>query len=122
MDDPLFLWAAKHIQSNPANPYDFNVNWYGSEQPMSAVMENPPLASYYLALVGSVFGLTEVAGHLAFLVPALLAAFATFLLARRFCRDAVLAAAIATFTPVFSFRLIAMSMERRSGSSRFTSG
>ena len=101
MDDPLFLWAAKHIQSNPGNPYDFDVNWYGIEQSMSAVMENPPLASYYLALVGSVFGLSEVATHLAFLVPTLLAAFATFLLARRFCRDAVLAAAIATLTPVF---------------------
>jgi len=101
MDDPLFLWAAKHIQTNPANPYDFLVNWYGVEQPMSRVMENPPLASYVLALVGRVTGFAEVPVHLAFLVPALLSAFGMYLLGRRFCRDAVTAVAISAFTPVF---------------------
>ena len=35
IDDPLFIWAAKHIQSNPFDPYAFNVNWYGGEMPMS---------------------------------------------------------------------------------------
>ena len=60
MDDPLFLWAAKHIQTNPAHPYDFIVNWYGVEQPMSIVMENPPLASYFLALVGLLIGLSAL--------------------------------------------------------------
>jgi hypothetical protein len=101
MDDPLFLWAAKQIQINPANPYDFIVNWYGVEQPMSQVMENPPLASYYLALVGRTVGLTEVAVHAAFLVPVLAAAYGMFLLARRFCRDAVTAVAVSVFTPAF---------------------
>src|SRR6187431_2430327 len=93
MDDPLFLWAAKYIQTNPWNPYDLIVNWYGTEQPMSAVMENPPLASYVLALVGLVAGLTEVPVHVAFLLPALLCAFGMYLVARRFCRDAVTAVA-----------------------------
>ena len=101
MDDPLFLWAAKQIQINPANPYDFTVNWYGVEQPMSAVMENPPLASYLLALVGRIAGLTEVPAHLAFFISALAGAFGMYLVARRFCGDAVTAVAISVFTPVF---------------------
>ena len=37
---------------------------------MSAAMQNPPLASYYLALVGQVFGWSEIALHAGFLVPA----------------------------------------------------
>ena len=101
MDDPLFLWAARHIQINPANPYDFTVNWYGVEQPMSQVMENPPLASYYLALVGKTVDLTEVAAHTALLVPVLAAAYGMFLLARRFCRDPVTAVAVSVLTPAF---------------------
>ena len=101
MDDPLFVWAAKHIQTNPTNPYDFLVNWYGIDQSMSIVMENPPLASYYLALVFCLAGVSEVAAHVAFLVPALLSAFGMYLLSRRFCRDAVTAVAISVFTPVF---------------------
>src|SRR6185436_21066047 len=27
IDDPLFLWLGKHIQSNPLDFYGFNVDW-----------------------------------------------------------------------------------------------
>ena len=53
IDDPLFIWCARHIQSDPFNFYGFNLNWYGRETSMAAVTQNPPLAAYYLALVGS---------------------------------------------------------------------
>ncbi len=68
---------------------------------MSAAMQNPPLASYYLALVGLVFGWNEIALHAGFLLPALAAVLGTYRLAKRFCAHP-LAAALATIAaPVF---------------------
>ena len=63
--------------------------------------ENPPLASYYLALAAGVFGWSEMALHFAFLLPALAAVLGTHRLARRFCHPPMLAALATLFTPVF---------------------
>jgi len=30
IDEPLFIWVAKHIQSRPLDFYGFKINWYGS--------------------------------------------------------------------------------------------
>jgi 4-amino-4-deoxy-L-arabinose transferase-like glycosyltransferase len=101
MDDPLFIWAARQIQVHPADPYGFNVEWGWRLFPMWKVTENPPLASYFLALAGGAIGWTEIAVHAAFLAPALAAILGTHRLARHFCQSPVLAAAAALFTPVF---------------------
>jgi 4-amino-4-deoxy-L-arabinose transferase-like glycosyltransferase len=101
IDDPLFVWTAKHIQNHPADPYGFKVNWYGYPAPMWQVTKNPPLACYYLAVAGSVFGWSEIALHLAFLVPALAAILGTYRLARSFCERPLFAAGATLFTPVF---------------------
>ena len=91
IDDPLFLWAAKQIQTHPADPYGFRVNWYGSDMAMFDVTKNPPLASYYLALVASIVGWSERALHLALMLPALSVVAGMFLLARRWCLNPALA-------------------------------
>ncbi len=101
IDDPLFLWTARQIQAHPADPYGFKVNWYGTAEPMWWVTQNPPLASYYLALAAGVFGWSEVALHFAFLLPAVAAIFGTHRLARRFCHSPMLAALATLCTPVF---------------------
>jgi 4-amino-4-deoxy-L-arabinose transferase-like glycosyltransferase len=101
IDDPLFLWAARWITSHPFDFYGFPVNWYGVEMPMSEVMKNPPLTSYYLALIGKAFGFSEWAIHLGLFPPAILCTLGIFHLADRFCKDALLAAGIAIVTPVF---------------------
>lgn len=101
MDDPLFLWAAKHIQTHPGNPYDFMVNWYGKPDPMWDVTKNPPLTCYYLALAASLFGWSEIALHCAFLVPAAAAILGTYRLARQFCDRPLFAAITTLFMPVF---------------------
>jgi 4-amino-4-deoxy-L-arabinose transferase-like glycosyltransferase len=101
VDDPLFLWMADQIIKHPLDPYGFNVNWSSFVQPMSVVMQNPPLCSYYIAAVARVFGWSEPILHLAFLFWAVLAILGTFALARRFCRDALLAALLTIFTPAF---------------------
>lgn len=101
IDDPLFVWAARHIQSHPANPYGFNLNWYGYDCPMSDITKNPPLACYYLAVVGSVFGWSEIALHSAFLLPAIAVVIGTYRLASRLCKRPLMVALLTLFAPVF---------------------
>jgi hypothetical protein len=101
IDDPLFVWVAQHIQAHPLDPYGFKVNWYSYEMPLWALTKNPPLACYYLALVGSVFGWSENLLHGAMLLPAIAAVVGTYRLAARFCKHPFWAALLALFTPVF---------------------
>jgi 4-amino-4-deoxy-L-arabinose transferase-like glycosyltransferase len=101
IDDPLFLWMAQQIAHHPGDPYGFAVNWYVSNQPMFSIMQNPPLSSYYIALIASFLGWSEPAIHGAFLVPAIAAVLGTFFLARRLCNSPLLAALLLLFTPVF---------------------
>jgi 4-amino-4-deoxy-L-arabinose transferase-like glycosyltransferase len=101
MDDPLFIWAAHQIQAHPADPFGFNVEWYWREFPMWKVTENPPLAAYYIALAAGCIGWSEIALHLAFLLPALAAILGTFRLARHFCNMPMTAALAVLFTPAF---------------------
>lgn len=101
IDDPLFLWAARHIQTHPADPYGFDANWYGVMSPMWQLTQNPPLTCYYLAVWAAVFGWSEPSLHLAMLPAALAVVLGTYQLARRFCGRPMLAAVATLFMPVF---------------------
>jgi 4-amino-4-deoxy-L-arabinose transferase-like glycosyltransferase len=101
VDDPLFLWTARQMQAHPDDPFGFPVNWYGTAMPMIDVISNPPLVPLYLALATSVLGWSELALHLAFLLPALAVVWGTFALAGQFCARPLLAALAGTLTPVF---------------------
>src|SRR5947207_9178525 len=101
IDDPLFLWMAQQIAHHPGDPYGFAVNWYVSNQPMFSIMQNPPLSSYYIALIASFLGWSEPAMHGAFLVPAIAAVLGTFFLARRLFNSPLLAVLLLLFSLVF---------------------
>jgi len=101
IDDPLFIWAAKHIVGHPLDPYGFPVLWYNTEMPMSYVVKNPPLAAYYGAAVGSVVGWSEYALHLAFLLPALAVVLGVYELAAELTNLPLLAGVITLCTPGF---------------------
>ena len=101
MDDPLFLKAARQIRTSPLDFYGFPVNWYGTEQPMWEVTKNPPLGSSYITLASALGGWSEIALHVAFLLPAVAAALGTLVLARRFCAHPVVATLAAIATPAF---------------------
>jgi 4-amino-4-deoxy-L-arabinose transferase-like glycosyltransferase len=101
IDDPLFLWVAQQVREHPADFYGFKVDWDTALLPMSDVTKNPPLASYYIALVATVFGWGEVPLHLAFLVPAVGVIWGTHRLAQRLCSRPVLAALATLLTPAF---------------------
>ncbi len=92
IDDPLFVWTARQIAHHPFNPYGFHVVWYVTDMPMSAITKNPPLSSYYGALVGVVAGWSERALHLGFLLPALALVLGTYRLAERFTASPTIAA------------------------------
>ena len=101
IDDPLFLWTARHIQDRPLDFYRFNVNWYWSEMPMASVTKNPPLAAYYLAGITSLFGWSEPVLHLAFLVWPVGVVLGTYQLATAFGTRPTLATLATLWTPVF---------------------
>jgi 4-amino-4-deoxy-L-arabinose transferase-like glycosyltransferase len=101
IDDPLFVWTAQHIQSEPFNFYGFQVNWFGYSAPMSDMMKNPPLASYYLAAAALLLGFSDVGLHTAQLLPTLAAVLGMYELARRMCARPLLASLVALGTPVF---------------------
>ena len=112
IDDTLFLYAARHIQTNPLDFYGFRVNWYGMDMPMGGeidelgrpvegVMQNPPLACYYIALAAALLGWSEAALHLAFLLPAVAAIWGTYRLAQQLCTRPALAALATLLTPAF---------------------
>jgi len=101
MDDPLFVWTAQHIALHPLDPYGFRVVWYATESPVADVTKNPPLASYYAALFGTLFGWSERAMHLAFLLPALAVILGTYRLASRLIPSPLLAPAATLATPGF---------------------
>jgi hypothetical protein len=101
IDEPLFLWLGEHLQRDPWNFYGFDVNWYGTPQPMHEVTQNPPLAGYWIALWAALLGWSEVALHAAFLPSALASVLGTYFLARRFCAHPHAAALLALATPAF---------------------
>jgi hypothetical protein len=101
IDDPLFLWAARHIQSNPLDFYGLSANWFGTVAPFPDVMQNPPLVSYWLAAWTAIFGWTEVSLHLAMLPWALGALAGIWFLARELDAPPTESLLVAAATPAF---------------------
>jgi 4-amino-4-deoxy-L-arabinose transferase-like glycosyltransferase len=100
VDDPFYVWVAQQIQSAPLDFFGLTVNWYGYEQPLARLNQNPPLVSYYAALWALVFGFGEVSLHAGFVLPALGLAFGVHALAQRFTQRPGLAALLCFATPV----------------------
>lgn len=101
IDDTLFLWTAKQILAAPFDFYGFSGNWANVMSPAVEIIKNPPLASYYIALVAFFAGFGERALHIAFIIPAVASALGTYLLASRLTRLPFWAALAGVFTPVF---------------------
>jgi 4-amino-4-deoxy-L-arabinose transferase-like glycosyltransferase len=98
IDDTFYLAVAKHIVTEPFDFYGFAFNWYGTLEPVTYA-NHAPTTAYYMALVGLVFGWSEVAMHAAFMVPAAAFVLGTYALARRWSEQPLLAALTAWFCP-----------------------
>jgi len=101
IDDPIFLWTAQHVAQHPLDPYGFTATWWSRATPMWYIQQNPPLAAYYMAAIGSIAGWSERALHLGFLLPAIVVVLGTYRLALRFTQNAFLAAAATLVSPGF---------------------
>jgi hypothetical protein len=101
IDDPIFLWTAQQITHHPLDFYGFTATWWSRATPMWQIQQNPPLAAYYMASIGSIAGWSERALHLGFLLPAVVVVLATYRLARRMTRHAFVAAAATLAAPGF---------------------
>ncbi|HZP23681.1 MAG TPA: glycosyltransferase family 39 protein [Terriglobales bacterium] len=101
IDDPIFLWTAQQIAHHPLDFYGFTATWWSRATPMWQIQQNPPLAAYYMAMIGSIAGWSERALHLGFLLPAVIVVLGTYRLARRMTRHAFLAAAATLVAPGF---------------------
>ena len=101
IDDPLFLWSASWILIHPFDFYGLVVNWYGWDMPLHQVTQNPPLTSYYLALL-MLAGLKNLVGlHLGMLIPGLLCVWGIHRLSGLFCCNRGLATFMAMSVPSF---------------------
>lgn len=56
IDDPMYLWAGRHIVRHPFDFYGLHVFWTGSITPMWWLNQNPPLTSYFTALATVLMG------------------------------------------------------------------
>src|SRR5579862_3463448 len=101
IDDPIFIWTAQHITHHPLDPYGFSALWWSQTTPMWQIQQNPPLASYFMATIGSIGGWSEKVLHLGFTLPALILILGTYHLALRLTNNALIAAAATLFTPGF---------------------
>ncbi len=55
VDDTAYLAYARHIASDPTNPYGFTIFWWARPEPAMTVLA-PPVVPYWLALGVSLFG------------------------------------------------------------------
>lgn len=101
IDDTLFIWTAKQIIDKPWDFYGFQGNWDGTLASAPEIIKNPPLAAYYLALAGWAGGFSERVLHAAFILPAFMALWGSYAIARRMCSLPLLSALLALATPAF---------------------
>jgi 4-amino-4-deoxy-L-arabinose transferase-like glycosyltransferase len=101
IDDPMYLWTAQQIHKNPADFYGLVVNWFGYLDTMYLANQNPPLSSYFIALIALLFGWSETAIHMGFLLPAIAVSTGTYALAKYYSSSSLLAGLLAVVSPVF---------------------
>ncbi len=101
IDDPVYLWVAQQIQAHPLDFFGFDKNWSWRIEPMYIINLNPPGISYFIAAAAFIVGWSEIALHLAFLVPLVAAVAGTYVLASRLCNRPGVAVWLAILTPGF---------------------
>ncbi len=102
VDDPLFLWSAKQILKDPFDFYGIVINWNGFDLELFNIAKNPPLASFFLACWGGLFGFSETALHIGQLIFSGSLALGVYVLSRRFCGHNFWISLAVVFTPAFT--------------------
>ena len=101
IDDTVFLRTAQQILKNPLDPYSFVTNWMGRPEKAFDFFSNPPLISYYLALVISFFGKKESVVHFSYLIFTLISVSSMYFFARRFTKFPLSSPLLLIATPIY---------------------
>jgi Dolichyl-phosphate-mannose-protein mannosyltransferase len=101
IDEPYHLKAAEHLQSRPADPYGFYINWNGTPEWAFHTYASPPLVPEWLALWSRIFPRNEFSLHVSMLPFSVGALLAFGLLANSYGLDARLAMALLACSPAF---------------------
>src|SRR3989338_2093466 len=83
IDDTAYIYVARQIIKDPFHPYSFNLEW-SSETGLATHITNPPLISYYIAIIMLLFGSSELILHSFFIIFPLIAGISMFYIAKKF--------------------------------------
>ncbi|MBI3656775.1 MAG: glycosyltransferase family 39 protein [Acidobacteria bacterium] len=100
LDEFLYLTGALGVFKNPLFPQDFPLLWFGTENATGGFHSHPPFMTYILWSIIALTGSNrEISLHLGFTIFPLVAAIATYYLARRFTGYPLWAALLIAATP-----------------------
>ena len=83
IDDTAYIYIARQVTKDPLHPYSFNFDWSGKTG-LATHISNPPLISYYIAVIMLLFGRAEWVIHLSFLIFPIIAGISMFYIAKKF--------------------------------------
>ncbi|MFQ5443658.1 MAG: ArnT family glycosyltransferase, partial [Nitrospinales bacterium] len=101
IDDPAYIYQARQILLDPVHPFDFQFNWLGVTSDAIHSINHPPLLSYYLALIISLFGESEPVLHASLMIFPLIAVYSISFLTQRFTNQPLPAMLMLMFAPPF---------------------
>jgi len=101
IDEPLFLYSARSINKNIVMPYNFSFPAENRIRTGFDGFTNPPLNSYFIALISHFFGEREMVLHSFFIIFAIFASFSILMLSSLFVKNTLLATFLSITTPVF---------------------
>ena len=104
-DEPYFLFAARHILSDPLHPTRFYCDWLGRRLPFAKVSSNPPLFYYLIAAPLKLCGDRLAALRLCLLPLDVIAAVALLFVAARYLRRPLLPTLTVLAGPAYAINM-----------------
>jgi 4-amino-4-deoxy-L-arabinose transferase-like glycosyltransferase len=100
IDDTAYLEMAQAIINDPLHPLSQTINWQNTQQPIF-VLNQPPLLSYYLALIIIIFADSEIALHLSWSIFSLASIILFYLLAGKNKVNSLFLTSLFALSPAF---------------------
>ncbi|MBI2627793.1 glycosyltransferase family 39 protein, partial [Candidatus Nomurabacteria bacterium] len=83
IDDIVFLYISNQITKEPLKPYSFNLEW-STLSGLATHITDPPLISYYAALITVLFGESKLVLHTSYIIFPLLAGVSMYYISKKF--------------------------------------
>ncbi len=83
IDDTVFLYISSQVTKEPLKPYSFNLEW-STLSGLATHITDPPLVSYYAAMIMALFGNSKLVLHISYVIFPLLAGISMYYLSKKF--------------------------------------